>query len=93
MTVGAQERLMNAYPWILINLQPPPLDTLVWLYEPGGLRAFVGARNSRADGSWKWVQCLEYIMHEDGEWMCLDGHTDDLNPTHWAPLPGIPDET
>lgn len=65
----------------------PPLWEVVWLYDGGTM--WLGGRAGVADG-WQWGNTHGRCWHNGERW---DGDLetgDDLIPTHWMRLPGLP---
>lgn len=65
----------------------PPFDQPVWLSD--GKQVWIGGRSDDADG-WLWTQAVGLPYIHNGEWKC-DMEFEDLNPTHWQPLPPPPE--
>ena len=77
--------------WKLVSEELPPLDTPVWLYGPANCSSpYLGERSSDADG-WLWASIYGSDLYwSNGKWHATDAEQDDLNPTHWMPLPDPP---
>ncbi|SEQ89760.1 Protein of unknown function [Azotobacter beijerinckii] len=77
--------------WVPVSERLPELDTPVLLIKFGD-RGFIGERNSSTDG-WSWAEC-DGIRFRQGEgWVTHRSFFDDLEPTHWMPLPAAPGDT
>jgi hypothetical protein len=67
----------------------PELDVPVWLYDAkDDLGPFVGCRSDSGDG-WLWCRCYD-DFYWDKKWIADGSEEDDLNITHWTPLPEPP---
>jgi len=69
----------------------PELDTPVWMIVPTswGPSMMIGARVNSELG-WLWARCYQVPGYYDGKWDIDDAEEDDLEPTHWQPLPQPP---
>lgn len=74
--------------WINIDDQLPPFGELVWVY--GGNAGITLAERTEAYGTWAWSVINDpfFSRHEDR--IEVDTCFDDINPTHWHPLPVLP---
>ena len=77
-----------------MNVSLPPLDSPVWLHEPGrGI--WIGARADMGDG-WLWGNPYGSHFYAEstsgkGTWRFAENQVDeDYRPTSWAPLPTAP---
>lgn len=51
----------------------------------------VGERGSSTDG-WAWAACYGFYFNLEGKWDANEiDASDDLEPTHWQPLPAPPE--
>ena len=77
--------------WIAVTDELPPMDHSVWLYEEG--RICIGGRacSYEAEG-WLWFQDYDTPIYVRGHgWRSYRADFEDLHPTHWMYLPGVPE--
>ena len=74
--------------WIKIEDQLPPFSELVWVY--GGDAGITLAERSENESGWHWEIINDTYFIEDEDQIIVDTYWEDINPTHWHPLPKLP---
>ena len=81
--------------WIECAAQLPELGQIVWLYE-ADRGIWIGSRDDADSEFWLWGNAYAALWHNGKEWDADVEQDDDYQPTHWMPLPELPnapDET
>ena len=74
--------------WLEVSKELPPLDDMVWLYDPER-GPWIGARAD--DGTcWLWANSYGRIWWNGVKWDGDKETDDDYKPTHWLRLPTPP---
>jgi hypothetical protein len=65
----------------------PPEGIPVWLYMPEVRQPLIGCITY--DDGWCWARCYDDFWYDLG-WRTSTAEMDDLQPSHWLPLPEPP---
>ena len=76
--------------WIDVNDRLPEEDELVWLYSLNTKSIYLGCRVYVNNQGWFWACLDSWVYCYKGK---IDGECsiDDLDVTHWMPLPKLPE--
>jgi len=69
----------------------PPEGVAVWAMIDGS--PSIMQIDYVEDGGWLWSIGYAGASNENGKWICDDCEMVDSAPTHWLPLPALPEET
>lgn len=87
---GLRRAPVGGSAWLLASEELPELLQIVWLWDDER-GPWIGGRGVDGDG-WVWCSSYNTIWHNGKSW---DGdliHDDDYQPTHWMPLPDLPND-
>jgi hypothetical protein len=73
--------------WIRTEDRLPEEGQMVWLHD--GTNTWIGSREHEGDG-WLWGNSYGNIWHNGAKWDGDCETDDDYKPTHWLPLPELP---
>ena len=80
----------DLFGWVFCSDRLPDLGELVWLHDANNEQTFIGGRGMLDSEEWAWGNSYGSIWHNgrswDGDLECDDNYT----PTHWMPLPLLP---
>lgn len=77
--------------WNRIDTMLPDIDQVVWLYD--GKMVWVGSRSYMDSEYWFWGNSYGSFWHNGENWDADCEVDDDYKPTHWKPLPILPEES
>lgn len=75
--------------WVRCEDRHPALGEIVWLWEEGR-GPWIGSRDNPDNEGWLWGNAYGTMWHNGVKWDADVEHDDEYKPTHWQPLPLLP---
>ena len=79
--------------WIKTEDKLPVFDDIVWCHNVAKGTTWIGGRTTELEfGEWCWGNTYGSIWHNGERWTGELEIDSDYTPTHWKPLPKLPEE-
>jgi hypothetical protein len=81
----------DLFGWVRIADRLPELGEIVWLWEEGR-GPWIGSRDDPDNEGWLWGNAYGAMWHNGVKWDADVEQDDEYKPTHWQPLPLLPNK-